>query len=61
VEGSDGYAEQIVCALLVVLGTLLTAPARADSASCAFSAGDLPAVTLPGGMPHGAAIPSDGF
>jgi phospholipase C len=48
--------------LLVVLGGLLILTSRAqadDSATCAFAAGDLPAVTLPTGTPHGAQIPVD--
>jgi phospholipase C len=45
---------------LALLAALLAAsPALADSASCPFATGDLPAVTLPSGAPHGAGIPID--
>jgi len=61
VEGHRGYA-RCVRTLLVVLGAFLLLASRAqadDSATCAFSAGDLPAVTLPPGTPHGSQIPID--
>ena len=46
--------------LLVLAVLLLAAPLRAQSPPpCPFGQGDLPAVTLPPGTPHGAQIPID--
>jgi len=62
VEGHHGYARPMRTLLVALGGLLLLLASRAqadDSASCAFSAGDLPAATLPSGTPHGAQIPID--
>jgi phospholipase C len=45
--------------LVLVVTFLLAAPAHAGVAACPFTAGALPADTLPAGAPRGAQIPLD--
>jgi len=45
--------------LIVLVSLLITAMVHAQTPPCPFSAGALPAATLPAGTPHGAGLPLD--